>query len=108
MTLQISGCVTDAERRDTLENIVTQTFIAHSASHTHITHQYAGPMQTSCGHTPWPRVEGHPQHKEVDNKTGYRNQLRKHLLATQKHKTTKKKLSKRTGEETSLKLHEKH
>ena len=81
-TLQTSGCVTGAEKKDTLENIATQTFIVNSTSHTHTTHQYAGHTQTSYRHTPWLLAEGHPQHNQADNKTGYKNQQKKHLWAT--------------------------
>ena len=47
MTPQTLDYVTDAERKDTSENTVTQMSTASSVNCTHITHQYAGLMQTS-------------------------------------------------------------
>ena len=65
-----------------IENTATQMSIVISASHTHTTHQYAGHMQTLCGHILWLQVEGLPQHKEVDNKIGHKNQQKRQLQAT--------------------------
>ena len=47
MTPQTLDYVIGAERKDTSENTVTRMYTASSVNRTHITHQYADPMQTS-------------------------------------------------------------
>ena len=47
MTPQTLDYVTGAERKDTSENTVTQTYTASSVNRTHIIHQYAGLTQIS-------------------------------------------------------------